>query len=174
MATRHTLNDAYRGGRVHPEEPVEDKPNRPRYPCFAEGCPMAGTIFPGAGVGGTGDRPGTCAWHYGIVPTDIPKVTRVLLDWQCVAVEVREARRALTGEIASDPKALAIAFSTAWERLQPLVTGWEDQLAPGTIRTSKGADTRHRQSYGDWAKHLERFIGARVVEVLTTHLRRAA
>lgn len=139
-----------------------------RYRCFADNCPMPGSIT----VDGQGGP--ACAWHYGVVPNDIPKVTRVLVDWQCVSFEIREARRCLTGELATDPIGLQHAFSSAWERMKPLVAGWEEQLAPGTIRTSKGVDTGLRQGYGDWVKHLERFIGARVVEVLSTHHRRAA
>lgn len=163
----------YRGGAL-----TEQKPRVVlRYPCFADGCPMPGTIWPGAGIGGTGDQPGTCAWHYGVQPQDIPKVTRALRDWACVTYEVNEARRACTGDLASNPAALKAAFATAWERLQPLVVGqWEDELSPGNIHTSKGLDCGPRlpESYADWARRLERFVGARIAEVLSTHRRRAA
>lgn len=157
---------SYKGGRVSADE--DSKP-RLRDPCFASGCPMPGSIF----TAGT-DKAGSCAWHYGVVPTDIPKVTQVLVDWQCVSSEIREARRCLTGELATDPAALQRAFDIAWERLEPLAPTWVDQLKPGTIKTSKGVDTGHRQGYGDWAKHLERFLGARVVEVLSINQRRIA
>lgn len=162
---RHTLDQAYRGGRVEPDLPADPPPPRvQRYPCFADGCPMAGTIFPN----GTADgKPGVCVYHYAVNATDIPKVTQVLRDWGCVADEVRAARRCITGPMASDPAALQAQFDAAWERLAPLVPSWHADLAPGTIRTSKGQDTGHRQAYGDWAKHLERFLGARVVEVLS-------
>lgn len=164
---RSSFDDAkdYRGGRVSADD---DTPKRVRYACFAEHCPMPGTLFPDHG------KNGVCAWHYGIVPSDIPKVTRVLLDWQCVSDEVNAARVVLCGDQAADPKAQADALAAAWSRLKPLVAGWDDQLQPGTIHTAKGADTGFRQGYGDWAKHLERFLGARVVEVLSVHQRRAA
>lgn len=172
------MNDSkpFRGGRVFTDDdaPIEQPKVRKRYPCFADGCPMVGSIFPGAGVGGTGETPGSCAWHYGVNPTDIPKVTQVLRDWQVVSFEINEARRTLTGELAADPKALEERFAAAWDRLQPLVPGWETQLAPGNIHTSKGVDRGFREGYGDWAKRLERFLGARVVEVLSVHQRRAA
>lgn len=152
----------YRGGRVEPEA-SPDQSRRMRYPCFAASCPMPGTLF----AGGT-DKPGTCAWHYGIVPSDIPKVTQVLNDWMCVSAEINHARRCLSGALASDPAGLQREFDSAWFRLQPMAAAWEAQLAPGTIRTGKGVDTGHRQAYADWAKHLEQFVGARVVEVLST------
>jgi hypothetical protein len=149
--------EGYRGGRVNPDS---DAPKRLRYPCFATGCPMPGTI-------GTGpaDQPGTCAWHYGVLPTDIPKVTQRLKDWQCLTAEVNAARQALTGEHASDPKALDDVLAAAWTRLQPVVahTGWEDVLKP-----------RPGEHLSEWSRHIERFLGARVVEVLSTNQRRAA
>lgn len=157
-------NEEYRGGALT----VQEKPPVRRYPCFAEQCPMPGTIF----SNGT-DKAGTCAWHYGVMPSDIPKVTRVLLDWQCVSSEIRAARRCLTGPMASDPAGLQREFEAAWQRVRGVAGAWETELAPGTIRTAKGVDTGHPQSYADWAKHLERFLGARVVEVLSTQRRRA-
>ena len=161
----------YRGGALTQHE----KPPARRYPCFANGCPMPGTIWPGAVQGGTGDEPGTCAWHYGVQTHDIPKVTRVLLDWQCVSFEVNEARRAHTSsELACNPKALADAFAAAWERLQPQVGEWAEELRPGTARNSRGDRLGHREDYASWARRLERFLGARVVEVLSVHRRRAA
>lgn len=157
-----------------PDENLSDaiphKPAPRRNPCFADGCPMAGTMFP-EGVGG--ERPGSCAFHYGINASDIPRVTRVLLDWACVSEEVRAARRALTGEYAADPKALDALFVTAWQRLRPLVSGWEAQLAPGNVHSSKGEDRGFREGYSDWSKKLERFLGGRVVEVLSIHRRSA-
>lgn len=153
----------YRGGRVEPDEPLEDEPRRVvRYACFAEGCPMPGTLFPEHA------RNGVCAWHYSVQPTDIPKVTSQLRAWECVAREIEQARRMLCGPVAADPAALELAYHQAWDRLRPMLSaGWLAQLQPATIRTSKGEDTRHPQSYGDWAKHLEQFLGARVVEVLS-------
>lgn len=161
----------YRGGAIGDPEPPRV---RLRYPCFAVGCPMPGTLWPGATQGGTGDTPGTCAWHYGVQPQDIPRVTKALQEWACVSFEVNEARRVLTGETATDPKAIGAAFAAAWERMRPLVPGWEEQLKPGNIRTSKGEERPFHEGYGDWAKRLERFVGARVGEVLSIRQRRAA
>lgn len=166
-------NAPFRGGRVFSDDeaPIEpQKPKRVRYPCFAEGCPMPGTIFPN---GASDGKVGTCAWHYAVQPTDIPKVTQVLRDWMCVSAEILQARRCLGGALASDPAGLQREFDAAWQRLMPLAASWESELRPGTIRTSKGVDTGFRQGYSDWAKHLERFIGSRVVEVLSTHRRSA-
>lgn len=150
--------EGYRGGRVDPEADAP-KP-RPRFPCFATGCPMPGTIFPGAGVGGTGDRPGECAWHYGVQPTDIPRVTQVLQDWLCVAREVNAARRAQYGEAASSPRALDALFEQAVQRLRPHVQagGWGDQF-----------ERQPGEDYRRWGQRLEAFIGGRVVEVLSTY-----
>lgn len=159
-----TGENAYRGGRVEPHEPLEDsKPRRLRYTCFATGCPMPGTLFPDHA------KSGVCAWHYAVQPTDIPKVTTQLQAWECVAREIQTARRLLTGPAAADPAAQEAEFAMAWNRLRPLLSaGWETELVPGRACTSKGVDTGNRQSYGDWAKHLERFLGARVAEVLST------
>lgn len=163
-AIRTQDEGAYRGGRVEQEAP---KPQRLRYPCFAAGCPMPGTIFLGAVQGEKPEGSGCCAWHFGVQANDIPKVTQRLVDWQCVSIEVNAARRFLTGEQASNPKAIDEAFAAAWSRLQPLARSWESELQPGGARTSKGEPLSHQESYGDWAKRLERFLGARVGEVLS-------
>ena len=159
----------FRGGRVFTDDdaPPDAKPQRLRYPCFADGCPMAGRMF----MAGT-DKAGTCAWHYGVPPTEIPKVTRVLQDWQCVAFEIDAAWHVLSGELAADPGGIDAAMRDAWARLQPLTPGWEAQLAPGH-RTNR-AGLQYRETYGDWARKLEAFIGGRVQEVLSTHRRRDA
>jgi hypothetical protein len=179
MATRPNFDEnahGYRGGRVDDDPISDDKPKRLRYPCFAGGCPMPGTILPSGGKDG---GPGSCAWHYGTKPSDIPRVTQVLKDWACLTYEVNEARRALTGDIAADPKALADAFTAAWERLEPLVGDWAEQLRPGPIRSRNRAtgivsDSHMPEGYADWAKRLTEFLGARVVEVLSTHRERKA
>jgi hypothetical protein len=158
----------FRGGRVFTDDDNPDaaKPQRLRYPCFAAGCPMPGTLFPEHA------RTGVCAWHYAAQPTDIPKITYQLQAWECVAREIEQGRRVLCGPTAADPAAQEAAFNAAWARLRPLLSaGWETELRPAAIRSSKGEDRGHRQSYGDWLKHLERFLGARVVEVLSTHRR---
>lgn len=152
----------YRGGRVNPED-AADRPERLRYPCFAEGCPMPGTMFPDQVLGEK--RHGVCPWHYRLAPSDIPKVTKVLQDWNCVTGEIEAARAALRGPHAADPKALDEVHAAAWSRLEPLLahTGWSDVLKP-----------RPGEHLDDWARHLERFIGKRVVEVLSINQRRAA
>lgn len=146
-----------------PHNPVRNR-------CFAERCPMPGSLT----LSGSGNA--TCAWHYGVLSTDIPKVTQVLLDWDCVSFEIREARRVLTGELASNPGALKRLFEAAWERLRPLVHEYAEELKPGNIRTSKGVDRGQLfpEAYGDWAKRLERFIGGKVVEVLSIRRNREA
>ncbi len=102
-------------------------------------------------------------------------MTRVLQDWQCLSFEVNEARRVLTGEIATDPKAIADAFSAAWARLQPLVPGWEGQLQPGTIAGRRdGEPVDMAESYADWAKRLEAFLGGQVAATLRKKLGAAA
>jgi hypothetical protein len=138
-----------------------------RNACYADGCPMAGAIF----TGGT-NGPGVCAYHYGVKPHDVPRVTSALREWDCVAFEVREARRALTGDAAFDPKAMTALFTAAWQRLKPLVHDYAEQLQPGRIRVPDSeAEGGYRytwgtESYADWAKRLEQFLGARIVETL--------
>lgn len=163
MATRRTLDDdTYRGGRVNADD---DAPRHRRYPCFATGCPMPGTIWPGV-TQGAGDQPGSCAWHYGVQPLNIPRVTQVLKDWGSVAYEVDECRRVHTSsETACSPKAQDAAFRIAVERLRPHVQagGWGDEF-----------EARPGERYAGWGSRLEAFLGARVVEVLSVHARRAA
>lgn len=153
MPTRRTMDEAYRGGRV---EPDEVKPERLRYPCFADGCPMAGSMFPDQ-VMGEKTR-GVCPWHYNLNPSDIPRVTQRLRDWKCVADEIEQARLVFTGPLATDPAGHDESFHEAWRRLAPAVelSGWSNDLKP-----------QDRESYGDWAHRLMYFIGARVLEVLS-------
>lgn len=167
MSYKETAGSSdYRGGRVDPDAEPAPKPQR-RSPCFATGCPAAGTMWPGL-TQGTGDKPGTCVYHYGVNASDIPRVTQVLQDWLCVAKEIQAARRCLTGPTASEPGTQAREFEAAWQRLQPLAASWEPELKPGNVRTSAGVERPFRETYGDWARRLERFIGARVLEVLST------
>lgn len=145
----------YRGGRVEPEA---DPPKPRRYPCFATGCPMPGTMWGGITQGGTGERLGSCAWHYAVSPTDIPKVTQVLQDWQCVAREMNAARAAQYGDAASSPKAMDALFAQSVSRLRPYVKdgGWGDEF-----------ERRPGEDFCGWGRRLEAFLGARVVEVLS-------
>lgn len=154
----------FRGGRVFSDQDAAEPPPPAvrRYPCFADGCPMAGTIFP---EGVTGERPGTCVFHYAVQASDIWKVTRALTDWKCVSDEIQCCRRVLTSpETASDATAQDAAFATAVERLRPAVQagGWNDWFEPGPHET-----------YHGWGLRLERFLGGRVVEVLSVHRRSA-
>lgn len=165
---RKTFPESYHGGRVFTEQQPGDEDTGPRYPCFATGCPMAGTIF------AEHSRRGSCAWHYGVVPNDIPRVTNALRAWECVAFEIDQGRAVLTGPLAMDAAGQDKAFTEAWARLKLLAGVWQDELAPGNLRTSKGVERPFRESYGDWIRRLERFIGARVVETLTVNQRRAA
>lgn len=153
-AIRAQDEGAYRGGRLEQDAP---KPPRPRYPCFAEGCPMPGTIFPGVIQGGTGDSPGTCAWHYGLIPNDIPRVTQLIREWECVAREIDRARRVHTGPLACDPAALQREFDAAVARLRPAVQsgGWGNTF-----------EREGMEGYGRWAQRLEVFLGKRVRELL--------
>lgn len=153
---RHTLQDEereYRGGAINPQP----QPAVRRYPCFADGCPMPGTMWGGITQGGTGERPGDCIWHYGVNPSDIPRVTRVLQDWHCLVDEINAARAVLCGDMACDPKAQDEAMAQGWRRLAPQVemSGWADQLQPH----------KHHEHIGEWARRLTEFLGARVLEV---------
>lgn len=136
-------------------------PHKPvaRYACSAHQCPMPGTIF----SGGSG---GMCAYHIGTHGTDWPRITRVLLDWQCVTLEINAIRRAHCDmELSGHPDELAKRFADAWARMQPLVAGaWEEELKPGNLKSG------HPETYRDWGMRLERFIGQRVVEVLRKRL----
>lgn len=163
----NVITKPFRGGRVfNAEDAAEPEPPKPRrYPCFANGCPMPGTIWPDIVQGGTGDRSGTCAWHYAVPEHDIPRVTQVLREWGCVAYEVSECRRVhCSTEVIGNPGALAALFQTAVERLRPAVKagGWADQFEA------------NGRTYRDWGRDLEAFLGGRVVEARSTHQRRAA
>jgi hypothetical protein len=125
-----------------------------KHACFAAGCPMPGTIFrDGSGTSGI------CAWHYGALPSDLPVITQVLKDWQCVSSEVQAARRALTGEFACDPKALKGLFGQAAERVRRATAGggWGDTFEP-----------REREDYGTWCRRLEGFLTVRVAETVSS------
>lgn len=153
----------FRGGRVFSEDDAaaaDLQHQRTRYPCAAQQCPMPGTLYP------SGSRDGLCAWHYGTLASDWPRISQVLVDWGCVSYEVDECRRVHTAsESAADPKAQETLFANAVERLRPLVaaSGWGPELEPK-------ADER----YANWGRRLEEFLGARVVERLTLKQRRAA
>lgn len=147
---------AYHGGRVFSEDaadaPADPKLQRRRYPCFADGCPMPGTMWATPST----SKPGACVYHYAAVEGDIPRITHQLQAWDCVAREIDRARAVLTGATANDARAQNAEFALAWGRLQPMLdAGWEKDLRPDGME------------YGAWAKHLERFLGARIVEALS-------
>lgn len=148
----------FRGGRVFSDQeaPLENKPAARAYRCFADGCPMPGTMWGGVTQGGTGERPGNCIWHYGVNPSDIPRVTRVLQDWACVVNEINAGRNVLCGDMACDPLAQDAALTVGWRRLAPLIemSGWVAELQP-----------QAREHIGDWTRRLTEFLGARVLEV---------
>jgi len=135
---------------------------RRTYPCFADQCPMPGTIFTGS--------TGCCAWHYGAHVHTIARITQVILDWDCVASEINAARAALNGPMATDAKAMRDAFRAAWSRLKPLAGAWADQLRPGPLRTAGGLDRDlGMESYGHWVMRMERFLMQRVREAVQRH-----
>jgi hypothetical protein len=143
---------------------IPHNPASRTYRCFADRCPMPGTIFPGQLMGDK--HGGTCAWHYGVEPLDIPKVTAVLRDWQCLAYEISECRRVHTSaESATSPKAQDQLFAAAVERLREQVKsgGWGDEFEP-----------KRGERYARWGQRLEEFLGGKVVEVLSTRRRAAA
>lgn len=163
-----TATRPFRGGRVFDgasDLPDASAPRTRTYPCFADQCPMVGAIF-------TGDTNavGACGYHYGANPGDIPRITQVLKDWGVVIDEIREGRRMLTGSLAVDAKAVSTMFSAAWHRLQPMVAGWENELRPSTIhhidKHGQAVDTGWTESYSDWVRRLERFMGARIRETI--------
>lgn len=137
------------------------RPEKPQFACTADQCPAPGTIFPGATHGG---GRGLCVFHYGANASDWPRITQVLKDWECVGYEFRECRRVMCDPAtATDPRAQNALFGIAWKRLQPLVAGYEGELAPR-------ADDR----YDRWGRRLEEFVGGMVVAALRTQYGRAA
>jgi len=137
-----------------------------RYRCYADDCPMAGTIFEGSP-----DGPGVCPFHYGAPPLDVRRITQTLLDWRCVADAIRQARRALLGTNATNGPLHAQTMADAWADLRAAVAPsyWPD-LEPGPLRVRDRTKPEGwrvlnvREDLGDWARRLERFLGARVLE----------
>lgn len=156
MFTRHRLSDD--DGSL--ADAIPHKPAPTRYRCEAHECPMPGTMFP------SGSKGGVCAWHYGAISSDWPRISRVLLDWGAVAYEVDECRRVHTAsESACDPKAQDALYATAVERLSPFMAagGWTAEF-----------EAMRGRSYAQWGRRLEEFLGARVVEALSIRQRRSA
>ncbi len=131
------------------QQPAETGPTR--YPCHANRCPMAGAIFP------AGAKHGECRYHYGANFSDWPRITQVILDWDCVSREINIGRQMLTGVFAKDPRVLEQKFLEALDRLRPAVAsgGWGD-----TFNRKKG------ENYEDWVRMLERFIDDRLRRTL--------
>lgn len=118
----------------------------PQYRCLVNLCPMTGGIF----LNGP-QAPGICAFHHGGAGSDMPRVTQILLDWECVTYEVNLWRCSVM-QVELDKQALA----KAWTRLQPaLGEAWSAELAPAA-----------GVGYVQWGHKLERFLLARVKEAL--------
>lgn len=116
------------------------------YRCLVSFCPMTGGIF----LAGP-HAPGICGYHYGTSGHELPRVTQILLDWECVTYEVNACRRAHR-EVNVDKAALA----KAWTRLQPaLGETWSAALAPAA-----------GSSYAHWGHQLQKFLEARVREAI--------
>ena len=147
MATRRGFDPS-----VDPSDAIDEAPGGAQRSggCFADGCTMPGTIS----VGG---KTWCCAWHHGVLPTDIPRVTQVLRDWECLTYEINIGRRVLTGPHACDPKAQNKAFAEAVRRVGDATGegGWGDRF-----------EHREGQDYRAWLLGLERFLGGRVLIAL--------
>lgn len=114
------------------------------YRCLVSFCPMTGAIF----LAGP-NAPGICSHHFGATGHDIPRITQILVDWECLTYEINACRRAHR-EVVLDKAALA----KAWTRLQPaLGADWVAELTP-----PPGCSYRH------WGQRLEKFMDARVKE----------
>jgi hypothetical protein len=127
-----------------------------RYHCFANNCPMPGTIFPG------GSDSGVCAWHYGCNGSEVAKVSQVLADWDCVVRVVNAGRRVLTApETATDGRQQTAEWAALWAELGASVagSGWKQRVEPET-----------GENLGDWTRRMERFLKNRCKESLTGHV----
>lgn len=135
------------------------------YRCVANGCRMTGAI-----VDNPGQTTGVCAYHYAANPSDWPRITHALFEWECVASEIRECRRVHTApDTATQPAALDRLFGEAVARLEQAVgPDWWSQMKP---QPGRGGVI---DSYASWVCRLEKFIGARVQEQTITPRRRLA
>lgn len=128
------------------DAPPDAGPKRVRATCLANGCTMPGTLFLG------GD--GICAWHLGCSANELPRITEVMRNWQCVT-EAINAGRSFANDPArcSDVKAQTVALLSAWNRMHESVigSGWEPTLKPVQAET-----------YGDWTRRLEQFLSDRI------------
>jgi hypothetical protein len=145
MRKTESRRTAFDANADHTQVP-DTGPQRLRYPCRSEGCPMPGTVD------------GECGYHYRENPSQWGQITRVLVDWECVTQAVRTARRVMTApDTCVDPKAQELALIDAWKRLLPAVvhSGWRQRLEP-----------QPRENLGDWGRRIEVFLGARIKECL--------
>lgn len=141
------------GGPDEDDEPQAAAPQRKRYRCWAEQCPMPGTIF----LGSLGSD-GVCAWHYGSSGDEVKKITQAILDWDCVQLEINRGRRVLIApDTLAGPAKQDAEFREAWARMLPAVmgSGWKPRLEP-----------RPGEKLGEWVRRLERFLANRVKERL--------
>lgn len=131
------------------DDPSDGGRARRVYPCLAHGCPMPGAIF----LNGP-EAPGICAWHYGASSSEMPQITQVLRNWECVSSEIN-AYRALSNDPtrAMDVKAIAEAKTAAWGRMIFAIdgSGWVDELRPPPS-----------ESYADWTARLVEFMAWRI------------
>lgn len=135
---------------VQQEEPVK----RSIFKCFADSCPMPGSIFANS------EEFGSCGWHYGVQADKIPAVTQALRDWECISIPVNSLRRLLTNpntcaNVPEHNKAMRMYA----DEIHRATDGIED--LDERTRPAEG------ELIGQWLHRLERFLGARVKEALT-------
>jgi hypothetical protein len=141
MATRQKFSEDAPAG------PANDVPKTMVYRCAAHRCRMPGTIY-------LGGPDGQCWLHARAKPSDWPRITQVLVDWDMVVEEALLARRTMIGVWANDPKKQNELMAEAWNRIRGALPLWETELAPF------GGD------FGQWGRKLEAFLAGRVHEVV--------
>lgn len=147
----------YGGGRVFTDDESATRtpePQRVHYRCFADSCPMPGTIFP------SGPSSGVCAWHYGCMSDELGLITRVLQDWTCLSTEIVRGRATLRGKHASNPKVLRAEFEKALRRVRPAVAGggWGDAFEP-----------KPGEDYAGWIRRISDFLDGVVSKTVVDH-----
>lgn len=127
-------------------EPVKSLPvPRRRYQCLAHGCPLPGSIF----LSGH-DAPGICALHMSCNSSDMPRITDVLRNWECVTFVHETCRQFLNDPgRCGDVKAERTLLAAQWTELARMAPDWP-QLKP------------HGSTLGEWARQLLHFLVWRV------------
>lgn len=135
---------------VQKDEPVRLS----TFKCFADGCPMPGSIFYNV------EELGSCAWHAGEQPAGIPKITKALQDWECIATPINRLRKLLTNPAtcANVPEHNKAMRQYA-EEIRRATEGIED--------LDERTRPKDGELIGQWLHRLERFLGARVKESIT-------